>query len=85
MVVTVTVRYARQPEKFLVSVPAATRERLLRVLAQLEITPYPRGLLPLAGEQAYRLRVGDYRILYERQKDIILITRIDKRSRVYDR
>jgi mRNA interferase RelE/StbE len=38
-------------------------------------------------EKIYRVRVGDYRILYEIYLDkmVIMIVNIDKRSRIYDR
>jgi mRNA-degrading endonuclease RelE of RelBE toxin-antitoxin system len=38
-------------------------------------------------EKIYRVRVGDYRILYEiyLDKKVIMIVNIDKRSRIYDR
>ena len=38
------------------------------------------------GDIIFRYRIGDYRILYKiKKKDkIILIAKIDKRSRIYD-
>jgi len=37
-------------------------------------------------EKLYRVRVGDYRILYEiyPEKKVVLIVNIDKRSRIYE-
>jgi mRNA-degrading endonuclease RelE of RelBE toxin-antitoxin system len=40
----------------------------------------------LKGEKdVYRIRIGDFRVLYRiiREDDIILVFRVDKRSRVY--
>lgn len=38
------------------------------------------------GEKVFRYRIGDYRDLYKvkEQEKIILITKIDKRPRVYE-
>jgi mRNA interferase RelE/StbE len=36
--------------------------------------PRPSGCKKLKGEDAYRIRVGNYRIIYEINDDIILIT-----------
>lgn len=36
--------------------------------------PRPQGYKKLKGEDAYRIRTGNYRIIYEINNDIILIT-----------
>jgi mRNA interferase RelE/StbE len=54
---------------------------------KLSNDPKPRGAIKLIGEEnTYRIRIGDYRVLYEVYYDqkIVLIVKIDKRSRVYD-
>ncbi len=48
--------------------------------------PRPRGVEKLEGqERRYRLRVGDYRVIYEIQDEvlIVLIVRIGHRREVY--
>jgi mRNA interferase RelE/StbE len=42
-------------------------------IAELANNPRPYGYKKLKGEDAYRIRVGDYRIIYEINDDIILI------------
>ena len=39
------------------------------------------------GDKIFRYRIGDYRALYKikEQEKVILITKIDKRPRVYDK
>ena len=44
--------------------PARTFERVVRVILHLEGNPTPNGSQKLRGVQEYRLRVGQYRILY---------------------
>jgi mRNA interferase RelE/StbE len=43
-------------------------------IAELANNPRPYGYKKLKGEEAYRIRVGDYRVIYEIDDDIILIT-----------
>ncbi|MFQ5853575.1 MAG: type II toxin-antitoxin system RelE/ParE family toxin [Candidatus Binatia bacterium] len=60
--------------------------RLGRRIDSLAESPRPHGIKKLAGEEdIYRLRVGDYRIIYEiREKSLlILVVRIGHRSEVY--
>ncbi len=64
------------------------RRRVLDKIAELGENPFPRGIVKLHGEEnIYRLRVGDYRVLYEfyPQQLVILIAKIDHRSTVYSR
>ena len=43
-------------------------------IASLAHNPRPNGFKKLKGEDAYRIRIGDYRIIYEIDDDIILVT-----------
>ena len=52
---------------------------------QLADDPWPRATEHLIGQQAYRLRVGDYRVIYEvhRQEVRVWVMRIQHRREVY--
>jgi mRNA interferase RelE/StbE len=60
-------RYAvhvkRSAEKELDALPARARNRISQQLLALEADPRPHGVEKLRGQEAYRLRVGDYRVL----------------------
>jgi mRNA interferase RelE/StbE len=43
-------------------------------IAGLADNPRPHGYKKLKGEDAYRIRVGDYRIIYEIDDDKIIVT-----------
>ena len=43
-------------------------------IAGLSQNPRPYGYKKLKGEEAYRIRVGDYRIIYEIDNDKIIVT-----------
>lgn len=57
-------------EKDLRSLPQSIVRRVFKHVEALEDDPFPRGSLKLAGaEQLYRIRVGDYRIVYTVNRD----------------
>lgn len=63
-----------------------TRRRINRVLLSLETTPRPPGIVKLRGaEKEWRIRVGDYRIIYQIDDDERLVTvlRISHRREAY--
>jgi mRNA interferase RelE/StbE len=62
-------------EKDLRALPTAIIGRIFHYIERLKDDPFPRRSIKLAGaEQLYRLRVGDYRIIYGVDKDVKLIT-----------
>ena len=54
-------------EKEIADLPRSVRERIFRALRQLSHNPRPIGSRKLSGEMrgAWRIRVGDYRIIYD--------------------
>jgi mRNA interferase RelE/StbE len=62
--------------------------RILQAVEQLATEPYPPGVRKLVGsERTYRIRVGDYRIVYSVLSStlIIQILRVGHRRDIYDR
>lgn len=56
----------RSVEKDLRRLPQAQLPRVLSAIDQLALDPHPRGAVKLSGaETLYRVRVGDYRVIYE--------------------
>ena len=49
------------------------RPRIHGAIALLGIDPRPPGARALRGRDGYRVRVGDYRILYTIHDDVLLI------------
>jgi mRNA interferase RelE/StbE len=85
--VTYTVLLDRQAEKELRSLPAQILRRIDKCLMALSNDPRPKGVLKLKGKESegWRIRVGDYRIIYvidEAQK-AVMIYRIKHRRDVY--
>ncbi len=61
------------------------RDRIAAAIDGLAEDPRPRGSVELAGRNDYRVRVGDYRIVYAVDDDerLVLIARIAHRREVY--
>jgi mRNA interferase RelE/StbE len=71
--------------KELEAVPTKDRRRLVARLRALSIDPRPSGCEKLSGHDLYRIRQGDYRLLYsiEDRALIILVIKVGHRGGVY--
>jgi mRNA interferase RelE/StbE len=52
-------------------------QRIQNHLLDLENDPRPQGCIKLSGVEAWRIRIGDYRVIYEIQDTVLLVTVID--------
>lgn len=66
---------SRRVEKEIAKLPHGMRERVLQAIRKLAEDPRPRGARKLSGEMrgAWRIRVGDYRILYDVNDEHLLV------------
>lgn len=63
------------------------RRRVLAAISLLEENPRPTGSKKLVGEQsAWRVRIGDYRVIYDIEDDQLTVTvvRAAHRREVYE-
>ena len=51
-------------KKSLCRLPDNIQTRIARAMLALEINPRPSGVVKLAGQEAWRIRVGDYRVIF---------------------
>ena len=66
--------------------PSPAQAQILDRIEDLRFDPRPSGVAKLAGEEGlYRVRSGDYRILYTIDDDqvVIFIVRVGHRREVY--
>ena len=79
------VRIIRSAEKELDKLPETVYARLSRKIITLEDNPRPRGVRKLSGREEYRLRVGDYRILYiiDDKNNVVVVFAVGHRREVY--
>ena len=64
--------------------PVRERAQILRKIERLKQGLHGNLKRLHEAEAAYRLRMGDYRILFDVEGDVILIRRIGDRKDVYD-
>ena len=76
------IKYHKQAEKFILSQGKSTALRLYGAINQLPLGDVKR-LNGQKAPQLYRLRVGDYRVVFYPEQDNITILRIDNRGDVY--
>jgi len=64
-----------------------TRRRILKKIETLGTTPRPVGVEKLTDTTFYRVRVGDYRIIYEVEDQItrVLVLKVGDRKEIYKR
>jgi len=58
------VHLKRSAEKELADLPREVHQRIIKRLLTLKANPRPPGAKKLGGGEKYRIRVGDYRVLY---------------------
>lgn len=77
----------RSASKELEAVALKDRNRIIAKIRGLRNNPRPTGAEKLSGDEKYRLRQGDFRILYEIQdRDLVItVVRIGNRRDVYRR
>ena len=86
MTATYEVRLARGAQRSLASLERREQQRIRAALDLLADNPRPPNCVAMQGENSvYRVRVGDYRIVYEVLDDALLVhvVRIGHRRQVY--
>jgi mRNA interferase RelE/StbE len=75
----------KSAQKELDRLPNQIEARILLALAGLETQPRPVGCKKLRGESAWRIRVGDYRVVYEIHDKVlqVIVIAIGHRREVY--
>lgn len=69
----------------LIALPRIIQQRIADCLSDLEGNPRPPGAKKLVGQEGYRIRKGDYRLLYtiHDAQRLVRIYRIGHRREVY--
>lgn len=68
------VEYRREPLKTLASLPRPIAARLRGKIEGLCADPFAApGVKKLVGREAYRLRIGDWRVIYRIERDRLII------------
>ncbi|MGH7794224.1 MAG: type II toxin-antitoxin system RelE family toxin [Candidatus Binatia bacterium] len=82
------VEFTPRAERDFKSLDGSVRGRIKQRIDSLGENPFPSGIKKIEGEdELYRLRVGDYRVLYQVKGKVllVLIVRIGHRREIYRR
>lgn len=88
MTSTYTVVFTSAAARQVKKLPRPARDRVVAAVSALDSDPRPHGSRKLVGEEnAWRIRVGDYRVIYEvfDRELVVTVVRAAHRREVYER
>lgn len=82
---TYEIRFSANIKKDLRKLPRDVQKRILGKITELAVDPRKGNVRPMVGSTSWRLRVGDYRVIYDIHDDKIevLIVKIAHRREAY--
>ncbi len=69
-----SIEFRRSVEKDLRKIQKQHQIKILQKISDLSNDPRPEGCKKLSGSEKYRIRVGQYRVLYEIRDEVLIIT-----------
>ena len=80
-----SVEISKSAAKEIRDLPKPYLVKILKIIKSLATNPHPAGSIKLTSVEAYRVRVGPYRVVYqvENEKLVILIVRVGHRKEIY--
>jgi mRNA interferase RelE/StbE len=80
-----SVEILRRAQKQLAKIDRQDQSRIISAIRDLSNNPRPSGSKKLMGRPAWRIRIGDYRVIYEiyEARLLVLIVTIGHRKDVY--
>ena len=83
---TYKTEFSKRALKQFEKLPSNIQERIQLKIDELTIEPRPNGVKKLQGDEtSYRIRVGDYRVVYDIFDDVLMINiiKVGHRSKIY--
>lgn len=79
------VNILRKAQKQLAKIPASDYKKVKKAILDLTQDPRPPGSKKLKGRDGWRIRQGDFRVIYEIQDDqlIVIVLDIGNRKDIY--
>ncbi len=59
--------------------------RIIKAVEEMQEDPFVKDVKKLRGCSEYRLRVGDYRVIFSLEKNLITILKVGHRQQIYER
>ena len=79
------IQVKKSAEKELGEIPKKELLKILNKIESLSDDPHPTGSIKLTNQEKYRIRVGNYRILYKIEDNIltIFVVKVGHRKDIY--
>lgn len=79
------IEYTTPAAKFLRTLDRSLQRRVLTRIETLQDNPRPTTAVKLTGHDAYRIRIGDYRVIYAiaDERLVVLVVEIGHRREIY--
>ncbi|MFB1488531.1 MULTISPECIES: type II toxin-antitoxin system RelE/ParE family toxin [unclassified Thiocapsa] len=80
-----SIRIKKSAQKSLARISRPYQERIIGAIRDLGTDPRPPGVKKLSGREAWRIRVADYRIIYEIQDTelVVVVVLVGHRGEIY--
>lgn len=80
-----TIRYTREAQKVLDRIPTNTRKLIVEKIRQYAENPasLARNVARLQGRPGFRLRIGDWRVIFDQDGNVLTILDVGPRGGIY--
>ena len=81
------IQYSKKALKELQNLPRPIAKRIVEKISLLQDKPFQQPIKKLSGQPYFRLRVGDYRVIFAivKKELVILVVKIGHRKNIYKR
>ena len=79
------IKIRKKAQKSLAKIPPPFQSNIIETIKQLAETPLSNQTKKLTGREAWRIRIGNYRVIYEiiENELVILVLNIGHRKNIY--
>lgn len=79
------IQIKRNAQKALAKIHSNDQQKIIDTIYQLADIPFPSGCKKLKGKEAWRIRIGNYRVIYEIENHelLIFVIEIGHRQEIY--
>ena len=80
------IKISKRVRKDFRNVPQKDAEKILMMIHHLSDNPHPAQSKKLKGDELYRIRIGVYRVIYEKIDSLLIISvvKVGHRKNIYD-
>ena len=79
------IEWKEHPIRELEKLDGSMARRILKKVEELSENPFSKDIKKLKGSDDFRLRVGDYRIIFAIEQNTIQILKVGHRKNIYER